>query len=219
MTHRRVPTGIYEGEFVDVFFDSPCVGNCETGNPQTAALRRARSSAMVRNRSADKTPYYTSNPQYLHARGRTFEQNQTTLLRQGDATTTPGAGGSFENVYASNTPVYCPGQVAGETGPSSAAYYPVYHHPGNAQYNTQGAVTAAERIWRLRYNATALAGPPMTTPYGVLQPNALAFVNGKRIFDLKDRIGAPYPCHPRITPQGEMQCVPLYYPNVAFGPA
>lgn len=219
MYHTRVPTKVYDGEVVDMYFDNPSEQQmqCDPGgnavlSSQANALQRARSGGMVRRGQA---PYYTTNTQYLYSRNRTLAQNETRLLRYGDAATTPGAAGSLDNVYASNTATQCPGNSGGPT--DTTEYYPVYHHPGNPQYNTQGAVSAAERIWRLRYNATVMTGPALNTPYGVMEPNALAFVNGKRIFDLKDRIGAPVPCHPHVAADGSLQCLPLY--RHGFGPS
>lgn len=220
--HLRVPTNLYDGEVVDVYFGNP--DQCTAGpdgrclSTQSNALSRVRSSGMVRSRNGAQTPYFTANAQYLYGRNRTVAQNETRHLQLGDPSLTPGAGGSFENVYASNTATQCPGARIGTVFDAST-YYPVYHHPGNPAYDTQGAVSGAERMWRLRYDASVNTGPPLTTPYGVLQPNALAFVNGARIFDLKDRIGAPYPCHPLVAPQAgtPLQCVPLYA-NVAFRP-
>ncbi len=158
--HMRVPTGVYDGEVVDVYFDNP--NQCCAGDgfgAQASALTRARSGAMLRKRGRSttdpdkETPYSISSAAYLYRRNRTLAQNEHSQQSGIPPNATPGMVGSFDKV------------------------------------------TAAEHVWRLRYNATMQTGPPMTAPYGVMQLNALAFVHGARIFDIKDRIGAPYPCH------------------------
>lgn len=188
--HLRVPTRVYDCEVEDVFFDSPAAA----GVAQSAALRRARSSGMVRRAPDGGRSAALDNAQYLYTRHKSIAQNEPRMLQ-------PGAS---EGQYASNTPCF-----GGEGG-----RHVVHHHVGNAQFNTQGGVTGAEMAWRRRYNAT-LGPATVDTPFGQLQQaNNLAFVNGARIFDLKARIGAPYPCHPRRP--GEA-CGPA--PHGAFAPA
>lgn len=188
--HERVPTNLYDNEVVDVYFGNP--NQCCDGGPVDGGAQ-ASALRLARSGGMVRNRRADQTPYYLTAEQFLYSRNY---------------------LHASSSGMHCPGALAGSGPVASTRFY----HPNNTQYGVQAAVTAAERAWRLRYNATVAAGPPIDTPYGVMQPNALAFVNGARLFDLKDRIGPPYPCHPQVTHTGELQCLPLYYPSLAFGP-
>lgn len=172
---------------------------------QANARRRARGSGggirkiPARLDSGPLQPqYFSSTHQRLYARNRTFEQNQITQLRQGDATITPGQAGSYDHVYASGTATSCPGQVGGPT-----TYVPVYYKPSNNKYATQGAVSASQHILRKHYDAVTYGGQVTQTPAGLLKPSALAYIIGGDAYRLKDKIGSAAPLVPTVTATGE----------------
>lgn len=169
---------------------------------QKNALARVRSAGMTKRGVSANNRYYAGNKQYLQSRNRTVEQNGMHIMRQGDASSIPGTTASYANVYASNTASYCPGADPSVPG----TFVPVYYHPANAKYASQGAVTAGEKILRLKYDTVTYGGQATNTPFGVLAPSNLAYALGADTWRLKDKIGAPYPCVPSFPKFGTMVC-------------
>lgn len=73
---------------------------------QENALRRVRSSGMIRKQNHDN--YYTDNKQYLTSRNRSFQQNQYFHIRQGNASAIPGTLAAVNNIYSANGVNHCP---------------------------------------------------------------------------------------------------------------
>ena len=84
---------------------NPCM------NPAANALRRVRSSGMIKKNSTSTSStydiYYTSNKQLLQGRNKTYRQNQYINLRQGDSSAKPGDNLSVSNLYYSTTYKKC----------------------------------------------------------------------------------------------------------------
>ena len=90
------------------------LGECNTStncnNPQYNALRRVRSSGIIKKQfdiSKNNDTYATSTNQYLVSRNRTFSQNQYKYFRDGDATVKPGDALSSQNIYSANGINHC----------------------------------------------------------------------------------------------------------------
>lgn len=174
--------------------DSVCL------SAQANARRKARSSGMIRKNASGTNPtYYTTASQRLYGRNKTYEQNQITLMRQGDATTIPGNPGSYENVYASGTAVNCPGTNQNESSVTTSTYIPVYYKPSNGRFAHQGAVSANERSFRLKYDTVTGGGQVTNTPYGLLKPAEFAYAMNGYSYRLKDKIGVSAPLVPTFT--------------------
>lgn len=170
---------------------------------QKNALSRVRSSGMTKRGSSANNKYYGDNRQYMQSRNMTVEQNGMHILRQGDATSIPGTPASYTNVYASNTVSHCPGA---DPSMATTKFIPVHYHPNNSKYGSQGAVTASEKILRLKYDTVTYGGQATNTPFGLLAPSNLAYALGADTYRLKDKIGAPYPCVPAFPKYGTMTC-------------
>ena len=76
--------------------------------------------------------YYSSNREYMQARCRTYDQKSFHFMRNG---------GSLESNCCGNDAGYVSGNCK-----------TTYYKPNNAKYSVQGAVSAGERLNRLRYN-------------------------------------------------------------------
>jgi hypothetical protein len=87
-----------------------CESECVVGTPEQNALRRVRSSGMIKKQfdiSNDKSSYYTDSRQYLNSRNKTFVQNQYNYLRKGEQSATPGDSLSISNIYTTNSTTDC----------------------------------------------------------------------------------------------------------------
>lgn len=84
--------------------------SCVVENPATNARRRVRSSGMIKRQfdiAKNNDTYYTSTSQYLVSRNRTYQQNQYSYIRSGDATVKPGSSLSSNNIYSPNGINHC----------------------------------------------------------------------------------------------------------------
>ena len=90
---------------------SACDGVCaSTGSSQSNALRRLRSSGMIKKQfdlSTSKQTYYTNSQQYINSRNRGFTQNQFYYTRLGNSSSKPGDSLSTNNIYTTNTLTDC----------------------------------------------------------------------------------------------------------------
>jgi hypothetical protein len=71
-------------------------------SPETNALRRVRSSGMIKPNTNTNQNYYTSSTQYLNSRNLSFQQNQYFHVRIGDANVKPGSAAAIQNIYQAN---------------------------------------------------------------------------------------------------------------------
>ena len=87
-----------------------CDSECVVGTDATKALRRVRSSGMIKKQfdiSNDKPTYYTDSRQYLNSRNKTYEQNNFHYFRQGDENAIQGSPQAQENIYTTNSTTDC----------------------------------------------------------------------------------------------------------------
>ena len=88
-----------------------CTENCASvGNTQSNALRRLRSSGMIKKQfdlSTQKPAYYTNSQQYLAGRNLGFNQNQYYYTRIGNTSAKPGDSLTTNNMYTNNSTANC----------------------------------------------------------------------------------------------------------------
>ena len=163
---------------------------------QDNARRRVRSSGMMRPRFKEnkngQSDNYVSSGQYLHSRNKTFQQNQFSNLRIGDASVKPGPNVCLNNKYASNTIQYC------DSSSGLTNYVPVFYKPNNAKFAQQGAVDSGCRLTRLKYDTITNGGNSMRVAYGPSTANALAYGVPANGYTIKDKVGYPNKCTPKF---------------------
>lgn len=85
--------------------DSACISR------QNDALRRVRSSGMIRKKYSDSNGflenYCTDSSQYLNNRNKSYYRNSYHYIRQGTAGVIPGDSLSKANIYITNAPNVC----------------------------------------------------------------------------------------------------------------
>jgi hypothetical protein len=149
-------------------------------NHEKNALRRVRSSGMIKKKINTNDTYSVSSSQYLHSRNKTYNQNIFTV---------PHATEAIVNVNS---------QVP-------AKKYCVVYKPNNKQFAQQGAVTASSLTARVKYDSITNAGSAMKTAYGNAMANSVAygvpFVGGRNI---KTKIGYSQRCIPIIKKDGSI---------------
>jgi hypothetical protein len=103
----------------------------------------------------------------------------------------------------STTAYYQNANTAGSIFPSYSA---VYYKPNNTQFAQQGAVSAGTLISRKKYDTITTVASSFTQPYGSQTASALAYsVSAGGFYTIKDKIGYPNKCTPRIMKNGEMR--------------
>ena len=94
-------------------------------------------------------------------------------------------------------------------------YIPLYYKPNNHQYGQQGAVSSSSRIQRLKYNSITNSAKSYQTAYGKHVANALAYGVPANGYTIKDKIGYPLKCTPKINDNGTVtRCVPKTIANI-----
>jgi hypothetical protein len=101
-----------------------------------------------------------------------------------NSTTVSGTGSSSQTM----------GQFAPQIGPP--IYVPLYYKPSNYQYANQGAVSASDKIVRLKYNTITTNAFKYRTALGNATGNALAYNTSGSTYTLKDKMGYPNKCTP-----------------------
>lgn len=80
-------------------------------------------------------------------------------------------------------------------------FKPVYYKPSNYQYAQDGAVSASDRILRLKYNTVTNNGKLYSDAYGKQVASAMAYsVSDSIYYTIKDQIGYPLTRSPEIDP-------------------
>ena len=103
----------------------------------------------------------------------------------------------------STTAVYLNANTAGSIFPSYSA---VYYKPNNTQFSQQGAVSAGTLTARKNYDTITTVAGSFRQPYGSQTASALAYsVSAGSFYTLKDKIGYPNKCTPKIMKNGEMR--------------
>ena len=132
----------------------------------------------------DEIPSALSSPYFI------INSTTSTLLGfnpgnyPSNSTTVSGTGSSSQTT----------GQFAPQIGPP--IYVPIYYKPSNYQYANQGAVSASDKIVRLKYNTITTNAFKYRTALGNATGNALAYNTNGRTYTLKDKMGYPNKCTP-----------------------
>lgn len=125
--------------------------NCTYG---TDSYGRCLKKNITRSASTKVSPtYYTSTSGYLHSRGLTHQQKSKVTRENSDT--------SSKNSY--NT-----GNYNHLCSTDSKTIY----KPSNSGFSTQGAVSAGDRLARLKYNTITKNASSFTTAYGSQGANA-----------------------------------------------
>tara|TARA_B000000557_G_C20762857_1_gene438122 strand:+ start:115 stop:888 length:774 start_codon:yes stop_codon:yes gene_type:complete len=125
--------------------------NCTYG---TDSYGRCLKKNITRSASTKVSPtYYTSTSGYLHSRGLTHQQKSKVTRENSDT--------SSKNSY--NT-----GNYNHLCSTDSKTIY----KPSNSGFSTQGAVSAGDRLTRLKYNTITKNASSFTTAYGSQGANA-----------------------------------------------
>lgn len=104
---------------------------------------------------------------------------------------------------ASTTAYYQNANTIGSIFPSYSA---VYYKPNNTQFAQQGAVSSGTLTARKNYDTITTIASSFTQPYGSQTASALAYsVSVGKFYTLKDKIGYPNKCTPKIMKNGELR--------------
>ena len=109
-THNGLPNNLDINLTTNKYDLGQCNTSSNCNSPQYNALRRVRSSGIIKKQfdiSKNNDTYATSTNQYLISRNRTFSQNQYKYFRDGDATAKPGDAVSVQNIYSANGINHC----------------------------------------------------------------------------------------------------------------
>jgi len=109
-THNGLPNNLDINLTSNKYELGECNTSSNCNNPQYNALRRVRSSGIIKKQfdiSKNNDTYCTSTNQYLVSRNRSFSQNQYKYFRDGDATAKPGDALSSQNIYSANGINHC----------------------------------------------------------------------------------------------------------------
>ena len=88
-------------------------------------------------------------------------------------------------------------------------YVQVHYKPNNAQFAQQGAVDSSTRTARKDYDTITTVGASFATPFGQATANALAYRGTPTGYNLKERMGYPLKCPPKILANGKVvKCCP-----------
>jgi len=160
------------------------VSSCNTStncmNQAKNALRRVRSSGMIKKKINTNDNYNVSSSQYLHSRNKTYNQNM------------------FQVPKATET-------VVNQNSLVPAKIQCVVYKPNNKQFSQQGGVTASSLTARVKYDSITNAGAAMKTAYGSAMANSVAygvpFIGG---LNTKSKIGYSLQCVPIIKKDGSI---------------
>jgi hypothetical protein len=109
-------------------------------------------------------------------------------------------------VSAQNATYSADQKVYGYSPQIQPAYKPIYYKPNNREFAQQGAVSAGDRITRLRYNTITTAGSTFRTAFGAQTAAAYAYSVSATgtLNSLKQKMGYPVTQIPIIKPNGEL---------------
>jgi hypothetical protein len=86
-------------------------------------------------------------------------------------------------------------------------YDMVYFKPSNTKFATQGAVTASDRVLRVKYDTITKNGGIFQNTYGSGAGSAIAFAISENTYTIKDKLGFPNKKTPLFCKTtGEMKC-------------
>jgi hypothetical protein len=79
-------------------------------------------------------------------------------------------------------------------------YIPIYYKPNNPGFAQQGAVSASERVARVKYNSITNSTAVYRNAFGLAVANALAYGVSENGYTVKDKIGYPTIKYPSFLP-------------------
>lgn len=96
--------------------------------------------------------------------------------------------------------------IANTTGKVFPSYSVVHYKPNNTQFAQQGAVSSSTLTARKDYDTITNTANSFRQPYGNQTASALAYsVSAGGFYTLKDKIGYPNKCTPKIMKDGSMR--------------
>ena len=135
--------------------------NCTYGKD---SYGRCLKKNITRSASTKVSPtYYTSTSGYLHSRGLTHEQKSKVTRENSDT--------SSKNSYNTGN---INNKICGydDNGDEIRNNAKTIYKPSNSGFSTQGAVSAGDRLARLKYNTITKNASSFTTAYGSQGANA-----------------------------------------------
>jgi len=79
------------------------------------------------------------------------------------------------------------------------------YKPSNSQFSTQGAVSSSSLVSRKKYDTVNTIAARTGTVLGQNTANALAYSTYSGTYTIKDKLGFPRKCTPKITSSGEFR--------------
>lgn len=155
-----------------------CDINCEINN----ARKRVRNSQMNRDRYkyGSSVPLsYSSSSQMINSRNKSYEQNVFSNIRYDE---------NVKDPYNSNTTLFC----------EDKNFAKVEYNPNNTKFAQQGAVDGGSRISRLKHDTIVDIHGKHSSSTGILTENALSYNTSTNGYTIKERLGYPNVCSPKI---------------------
>lgn len=81
---------------------------------------------------------------------------------------------------------------------------PIYK-PSNEQFSTQGAVSSSSHVARVKYDTVNTIASRTRAAYGNDTANALAYSSKTVTYTIKDKVGFPRKCTPKVQPNGTVR--------------
>jgi hypothetical protein len=168
----NTPNTVYNTEKTHNNLGNPtCRSSLNTMSESVNALKRVRSSGMIRKNNSNQQQYYTSNQQYLNSRNLTYKQNQYKYISNISLPPTIDINGI--NITQCKNPKQ-----------------PTYK-PNNPQFSQQGAVSSSSLVTRLKYDTITRVASTLVDKFGINTANALAYNTPFIGYTIKDKIGFP----------------------------
>ena len=168
----NTPNTLYNTETRHNNLGNPtCKSSLNTMSESMNALKRVRSSGMIRKNNPTQQQYYTSNQQYLNSRNLTYKQNQYKYIS--NISLPPTIDINTINITQCKTPKQ-----------------PTFK-PNNPQFSQQGAVTSSSLVTRLKYDTITRVASTLIDKFGINTANALAYNTAFIGYTAKDKIGFP----------------------------
>jgi hypothetical protein len=170
--YMNTPNSLYDTEKLQCNVGNPtCNTSINTMSESVNALKRVRSSGMIRKNNPTHQQYYTSNQQYLNSRNLTYKQNQYKYVS--NVALPPTINTNNINITQCKNPT------------------PPVYKPNNTQFAQQGAVTSSSLVTRLKYDTINSAAATLVQKFGNNTANALAYNTSFVGYTAKDKLGFP----------------------------
>lgn len=156
---------------------------------ETNARRRCRSGGMIKNN------YSTSSQEYLHARNRTFQQNQFNYTVSGNRVAVPGTNATSQNVYRTqseiSSAIYDPSGSLSACTNMRHPFTNVYYKPNNSKFAQQGAVNSGSYLLRKKFDTITDNTVMYRKAYGNQVASAMGYGSAQGVYTYKDKIAFP----------------------------